>query len=123
MQIKNVNTGLKLLRTPYKTCRKLKAKYKKISGAKAAADLDIPVNTMYAWTKAAREGEPDIGSGSPSLPLQKELPRIGLIQWPPPANARQFQRLFAIHIVVNIQRIRIAALPGKSHLQRLLGAV
>ena len=33
-------------------------------GAKAAAELGIPENTMYAWTKAAREGRLDIGSGS-----------------------------------------------------------
>ena len=36
---------------------------KEIGGAKAAAALDIPENTMYAWTKAAREGRLDIGSG------------------------------------------------------------
>ena len=28
---------------------------KEIGGAKAAAELRIPENTMYAWTKAARE--------------------------------------------------------------------
>lgn len=28
---------------------------KEIGGAKAATQLDIPENTMYAWTKAARE--------------------------------------------------------------------
>ncbi len=37
---------------------------KEISGAKAAAELWIPENTLYAWTKAAREGRLDIGSGS-----------------------------------------------------------
>lgn len=37
---------------------------KEISGAKTAAELGIPENTMYAWTKAAREGRLDIGSGS-----------------------------------------------------------
>lgn len=37
---------------------------KEIGGAKAAAELGIPENTMYAWTKAAREGRLDIGSGS-----------------------------------------------------------
>lgn len=37
---------------------------KEIGGAKAAAELGIPENTMYTWTKAAREGRLDIGSGS-----------------------------------------------------------
>lgn len=37
---------------------------KEISGAKAAAESGIPENTMYAWTKAAREGRLDIGPGS-----------------------------------------------------------
>ena len=37
---------------------------KELGGAKAAAELGIPENTMYAWTKAAREGRLDIGSGS-----------------------------------------------------------
>ena len=37
---------------------------KEIGGAKAAAELGIPENTMYAWMKAAREGRLDIGSGS-----------------------------------------------------------
>lgn len=37
---------------------------KEIGGAKAAAELGIPENTMYAWTKAAREERLDIGSGS-----------------------------------------------------------
>lgn len=37
---------------------------KEIGGAKAAAELGIPKNTMYAWTKAAREGRLDISSGS-----------------------------------------------------------
>lgn len=36
---------------------------KEIGGAKAATQLGIPENTMYAWTKAAREGRLDIGSG------------------------------------------------------------
>ncbi|MCI8465002.1 MAG: transposase [Lachnospiraceae bacterium] len=36
---------------------------KKLGGAKAAAELVIPENTMYAWTKTAREGILDIGSG------------------------------------------------------------
>ena len=35
-----------------------------IGCAKAAAELGIPENTMYAWTKAAREGRLDVGSGS-----------------------------------------------------------
>ncbi len=29
---------------------------KELGGAKAAAELGIPENTMCAWTKAAREG-------------------------------------------------------------------
>lgn len=37
---------------------------KEIGGAKAAAELGIPENTLYAWMKAAREGRLDIGSGS-----------------------------------------------------------
>ncbi len=31
--------------------------------AKAASELDIPENTMYAWTKVVREGRLDVGSG------------------------------------------------------------
>ena len=37
---------------------------KELGGAKAAAELGIPENTMYAWTKAAREGRLNAGSGS-----------------------------------------------------------
>lgn len=37
---------------------------KELCGAKAAAELGIPENTMYAWTKAVREGRLDIGAGS-----------------------------------------------------------
>jgi len=37
---------------------------KELGGAKAAAGLGIPENTMYAWTKAAREGRLNVGSGS-----------------------------------------------------------
>ncbi len=37
---------------------------KEIGGAKAASELGIPENTMYAWTKTAREGRLDAGSGS-----------------------------------------------------------
>ena len=37
---------------------------KELGGAKAASELGIPENTMYAWTKAAREGRLDVGSGS-----------------------------------------------------------
>ena len=36
---------------------------KELGGAKAASELGIPENTMYAWTKAAREGRLDVGSG------------------------------------------------------------
>lgn len=31
---------------------------------KAASELGIPENTMYAWIKAAREERLDVGSGS-----------------------------------------------------------
>lgn len=37
---------------------------KEIGGAKAASELGIPENTMYALTKTVREGRLDIGSGS-----------------------------------------------------------
>lgn len=37
---------------------------KEIGAAKAAAELGIPENTMYGWTKAAREGRLDAGPGS-----------------------------------------------------------
>lgn len=37
---------------------------KELGGAKAAAELGIPENTMYGWTKAAREGRLDVGPGS-----------------------------------------------------------
>ena len=37
---------------------------KETGGAKAAAELGIPENTMYGWTKAVREGRLDIGSSS-----------------------------------------------------------
>ena len=36
----------------------------KIQAVKLAKELGIPENTMYTWTKAAREGRLDIGSGS-----------------------------------------------------------
>ena len=37
---------------------------KEIGGAKAAAELGIPENTLYAWMKATREGRLDTGPGS-----------------------------------------------------------
>ena len=37
---------------------------KELGGAKAASELGIPENTMYAWTEAAREGRLDAGPGS-----------------------------------------------------------
>lgn len=37
---------------------------KELGGAKAAVELGIPENTMYAWTKASREGRLDTGPGS-----------------------------------------------------------
>ena len=36
---------------------------KEIGGAKAAAELGIPTDTLYGWVKAAREGRLDIGPG------------------------------------------------------------
>ena len=46
--------------------RKYDMEYKiqAVKSAKAAAELGIPENTMYAWTKAAREGRLNAGSGS-----------------------------------------------------------
>ena len=35
---------------------------KELGGAKTASELGIPENTMYAWTKAVREGRLDVGS-------------------------------------------------------------
>ena len=37
---------------------------KELGGAKAAGELGIPENTIYAWTKAAREGRLDMDPGS-----------------------------------------------------------
>lgn len=37
---------------------------RELGGAKVAAELGIPENTMYAWTKAVWEGRLDVGSGS-----------------------------------------------------------
>ena len=37
---------------------------KEIGGAKAAAELGIPENTLYAWMKAVREERLNVGSGS-----------------------------------------------------------
>jgi len=37
---------------------------KEIGSVKAAVELGIPVNTIYGWQKAVREGRLDIGSGS-----------------------------------------------------------
>ncbi len=36
---------------------------KEIGGAKAAAELGIPVDTLYGWQRAAREGRLDGGAG------------------------------------------------------------
>ena len=50
---------------------------KELGGAKAPAELGIPENTIYAWTKAAREGRLNVGSGShtpeTALNLAEEL--------------------------------------------------
>ncbi|MDE7017973.1 MAG: transposase [Lachnospiraceae bacterium] len=35
-----------------------------MGGAKVAAELGIPENTLYAWMKTAREGRLDTGPGS-----------------------------------------------------------
>lgn len=37
---------------------------KEIGSAKAAFELGIPVNTLYGWVRAAREGRIDLGAGS-----------------------------------------------------------
>ena len=37
---------------------------KEIGGAKAAAELGIPVDTLYGWARAVREGWLDAGSGA-----------------------------------------------------------
>ena len=37
---------------------------KEIGAVKAAEELGIPVNTLYGWQKAAREGRLEIGSGA-----------------------------------------------------------
>ncbi len=37
---------------------------KELGGAKAASELGIPENTIYSWTKAAREGRLNVGPGS-----------------------------------------------------------
>ena len=36
---------------------------KEVGGAKAAAELGIPVDTLYGWQKAVREGRLDAGAG------------------------------------------------------------
>jgi len=36
---------------------------KEIGGAKAAAELGIPVDTLYGWQRAAREGRLEVGAG------------------------------------------------------------
>ena len=35
-----------------------------IGSSKAAVELGIPVDTLYGWVKAAKEGRLDIGSGA-----------------------------------------------------------
>ena len=37
---------------------------KEIGGAKAAAELGIPVDTLYGWARAVREGRLDAGPGA-----------------------------------------------------------
>ena len=53
---------------------------KEIGGAKAAVESGIPENTMYAWTKAAREGRLDAGPGShtpqTAMSLAEERPEV-----------------------------------------------
>ncbi len=36
---------------------------KEIGGAKAAAELGIPVDTLYGWQRAVREGRLEVGTG------------------------------------------------------------
>ena len=48
-----------------------------IGGAKAAAELGIPVDTLYGWQKAVREGRLDVGarmrSAQESMSLAEEV--------------------------------------------------
>ncbi len=37
---------------------------KEIGTVKAAAELGIPVNTIYGWQKAVRDGRLDVGAGA-----------------------------------------------------------
>lgn len=37
---------------------------KEIGTVKAASELGIPINTLYGWQRAAREGRLDIGVGA-----------------------------------------------------------
>ena len=37
---------------------------KEIGSVKTASELGIPVNTLYGWVKAAKEGRLDTGAGS-----------------------------------------------------------
>jgi len=41
---------------------------KEIGGAKAAAELGIPVDTQYGWQRAVREGRPEVGAGMRTPP-------------------------------------------------------
>ena len=46
---------------------------KEVGGAKAVAELGIPENAMYAWTKAAREGRLHVGPSSHTLETAMSL--------------------------------------------------
>lgn len=50
---------------------------KEIGGPKAAAELEIPVDTLYGWQKAVRGGRLDAGAGmrtpQESLTLAEEV--------------------------------------------------
>ena len=52
---------------------------KELGGAKAAAELGIPENTMYAWTKAAREGRLDSHTSNSHDPCRRiaDAPQAG----------------------------------------------
>lgn len=53
---------------------------KEAGAAKAAAELGIPVDTLYGWMKAVREGRLDAGSGTctpgTAMSLSEELAQL-----------------------------------------------
>ncbi|MGE1063066.1 transposase [Megasphaera paucivorans] len=53
---------------------------KEVGSVKATAELGIPVNTLYGWQRAVREGRLDIGQGAhtpqTALSLAEELTNL-----------------------------------------------